>query len=98
MACRLPRYLPGDWPIIRISFSQEALDGLDGVVERAAFGVGERGLPQATHPVGGIGAALEPGGHCHQPREPALAPVVCVRIAFDQPARLEELDAERHVT
>src|ERR1700730_10679353 len=93
MACRLPRYLP----IMRLSPSQEALHGLDGVGERAAFGVGERRLPHPAHPVGGIRPPLEPARNRHQLGKPAFACVMRVGIALDQAARLQEFDTERDI-
>src|SRR6266478_5062904 len=93
MACRLPRYLA----IIRMSSSQEALDGLDGVGERTPLGIGERCLAHAPYPIRGVRAALEPRCRGHQAREPALACIVRVRIAFDEAARFEEFDTERAV-
>src|SRR5882757_7212828 len=93
MACRLPRYLP----IMRLSPSQEALHGLDGVGERTAFGVRERRLPHPAYPVGGIRPPLEPARDRHQPGESVFARVVRVGIAFDQATRLEQFDTERNI-
>src|SRR5260370_3380213 len=93
MACRLPRYLA----IIRVSSSQEALDGLDGVGERTPLGISERCLAHAPHPVRGVRAALEPRRRCHQAREAAFAPVVRVRVAFDETTRFKPLDTESDV-
>ena len=52
---------------------------------------------QAAHPLRRIGAAVELLGHRHQARELAFARVVGVRVAFDQPARFEDLDRKRDV-
>src|SRR5881394_1544494 len=94
MACRLPRYLP----IMPVSsFSQEALDGLDGVAQSPPFGIGKRCLAQAAQPVGGIRPSLEPARHRHQLRESSGARVMGVGIAFDQSTRLEQFDSKRNI-
>src|SRR5258708_18292902 len=93
MACRLPRYLP----IMRLSPSQKALHGLDGVRECAPFGVGERRLPHPAHPVSGIHPPLEPARDRHQLGESAFARVMGIGIAFDQATRLEQFDTDRDI-
>src|SRR5262249_12850933 len=95
-----PRYLPGDWPgywpIIQPS-SQEALDGLYGLVERAAVGVGKRCRAHPACPVGGVRTAFETLRRGQQARELALASIVGARGALPKPPRLQQLDAERDI-